>query len=80
MKQGKNIVSVLLGSWLLFIAVDRVIGFLWPVRMEKKNGFSQFPIQIIFITRGIIVYFIAVLNFFLIANQIKKCNCKEGQV
>jgi hypothetical protein len=66
-KQEKNVINLLIGSWLLFIAVDSVIAIFKLWRLKKPNGISRFFDTLLSFVRGIVVFFIAVLNFFMIA-------------
>jgi hypothetical protein len=67
--KSKNRINYLIGFWLFYILVDSFCGLLRSWQSKDMNVPVRFFFRTIFLVRGAVVFFIAVLNFLLIAKH-----------
>jgi hypothetical protein len=65
----KNRINYLIGFWLFYILIDSFCGLLRSWQTKDMKEPIRFFFRTIFLIRGSVLFFIAVLNFLLIAKR-----------
>ncbi len=70
--KNRWIILPMIFSWLLFIALDNAIGLFNAGHIAKKHKFFTISFRSLRFLKGITIFFIAILNFILVAGHLGK--------
>ncbi len=70
--KNKWIILPMIFCWFLFIALDSATGLFYSGHMLKKNRLFTIPLRFLKFLKGSTIFFIAVLNFILVAGHLGK--------
>jgi hypothetical protein len=70
--KNRWIILPMIFGWLLFIALDNAISLFNMGRIMKKNKFFTFTFRSLRFLKGSTIFFIAILNFILMAGHLGK--------
>lgn len=70
--KNRWIILPMIFSWLLFIALDNALGLFNTGHIMKKNKLFTFFFRSLRFLKGSTIFFIAILNFILVAEHLGK--------